>query len=1451
MLPASTSGRRVISVLGTESIYVSDDLVTSGFIYQDLQQNVKASRYVIITDETVHKLYGASFCTLVPSPQSVHIVGSGEGSKTRGSKATIEDWMLSLRCDRRCVVVAVGGGVVGDLAGFCAATYMRGVRLVHIPTTLLAMVDSSIGGKTGVNTPAGKNMIGAFHQPTRVYIDSFFLRSLPSRELRNGLAEVVKCAAICDEPLFAFLEQNTDALLAPTFASDGDAKGNSSALAFAAYRAGAAKADFVTRDEKETLGLRALLNFGHTVGHAVEAFMQPAMLHGECVAVGMVAEAEIARALGVLQPEAVGRLTRLLKALRLPLRIPDQLKTDDLMARMAVDKKNDAGSIKVVLLSAIGSTVVLDASPVDAQVIRLAISRSCSIVPQKIESDQTPSSESTSASAPISGRLRVPGSKSLSNRALLLAGLGKGECRLHGLLHSDDTMVMMDALQRLGCAQFEWRDNARVLVVHGGGGRIHAPDQALYMANAGTAMRFLTTACTLVRDGDVVLTGSQRMKERPIRDLVDSLNSYGNKVEYMERQGCPPLLIKGTGFIGGEMLLSAAVSSQFVSSVLLSAPYANSPVVLRLCEKEAVSQPYIDMTLRLMEQFGVPVSFSDPEPESETNMQQDQNTAATDASQETNAAKRQKQEAKGRSYFIPQQPYTNPLEFQIEADASSATYPLAIAAITGGRIQVDAVGKHSVQGDAGFHQFLAMMGCTVTQDEFATTVQGPSIGSLKSVEINFANMTDAFMTAAVLAAVAQGITRITGIANQRVKECNRIAAMVTELTKCGAIVSELPDGLEIHGQHPSALHGAPIHCYDDHRIAMSFAVLGCIIPGIIITDKFCVEKTYPEFWDDIQRFLQVRVVPGDQAATMSQSSLPCGSAPESHSSMEGAQQDDTMQDGAPFTVVLVGMRGAGKTTLGKTAARILDRVFVDVDHYMVEHMFKTSINEYVASYGWPAFRAQEEIAVRKILAEHPTGAVISMGGGVVESESLRTLLQDRKSCPFVVQVTRNIDEIVEYLERDLSRPKHAEHPRDTWARRKQWYRAACNYDFPIIPKDQDTEKTGLEFAHFVDRITTRGNSPTVVLSPPVSSTDSFFLSLTYSDLSGVDNLASILVGADAVELRVDLLRSHDEAFIRDQAAILRRHTSLPIIYTVRSKEQGGAFQGDEAQFLALVDIGLRLGCEFIDMETCWSLAAQKSILQRRGVCKVIASYHDRQNDWSEAEVVAAYEQCLCNGSADIAKVVFHATAVEQGTKIMSIIQSQPGAKKLPFIAVCTGVAGQMSRVLNPYFTPVTHPGLPVAAAPGQLSIRELVVTRAALKMIDGRRFYLFGGSSISASPSPVMHNAAFARYMLPFQYSLMPAEHASEYETAFKSPDFGGASVTIPHKESIASMLDVVSHHARKIGAVNTVKVDYLLSHTTHCLLFPFFFFSSLFLSFFLSFSFFIPFFSYRLVRSF
>ncbi|KAJ5676826.1 uncharacterized protein N7477_002459 [Penicillium maclennaniae] len=1280
----------------------------------------------------------------------VYNAAPGESSKSRSTKADIEDWMLSQSppCGRDTVVIALGGGVIGDLTGFIAATYMRGVRYVQVPTTLLAMVDSSIGGKTAIDTPLGKNLIGAIWQPSRIYIDLEFLETLPTREFINGMAEVIKTAAISSEEEFTALEDNADAILAAVRSEkkQGRFDGIRDILKARILASARHKAFVVSADEREG-GLRNLLNWGHSIGHAIEAILTPQILHGECVAIGMVKEAELARHLGVLKGVAVARIVKCISAYGLPTSMKDSrvrkltagkhCSVDQLLFNMALDKKNDGPKKKVVLLSAIGRTYEPKASVVSNDDIGVVLAPST-------ESAQDPQCY-----------LRTPGSKSISNRALVLAALGSGTCRIKNLLHSDDTEVMLNALEKLGAATFSWEEEGEVLVVNGKGGKITASPSELYLGNAGTASRFLTTVATLATPSTVnesILTGNNRMKQRPIGDLVDALTVNGADVEYMERKGSLPLKIAASGgFAGGKINLAAKVSSQYVSSLLMCAPYAKEPVTLKLVGGKPISQPYIDMTTAMMRSFGIDV---------------------------------QKSTTEEHTYHIPQAHYVNPAEYVVESDASSATYPLAIAAITGTKCTVPNIGSKSLQGDARFAvDVLRPMGCSVEQDDHSTTVTGPASGILRPLpNVDMEPMTDAFLTASVLAAVARGegpnhTTRIYGIANQRVKECNRIKAMKDELAKYGVVCREHDDGLEIDGIERSTLRqpSGGVYCYDDHRVAFSFSVLSLVAPkSTLILEKECVGKTWPGWWDTLKQLFGVKL----EGKELKEDELATTSAEEK----------------ASASVFIIGMRGAGKTTTGKWVAKGLDRPFVDLDTEleMAEGM---SIPDMIKTRGWQGFRDAELDTLKRAMKDRPNGYVFACGGGVVEMPEARKLLTDyHKNKGNVLLIMRDIKQVMDFLQIDKTRPAYVEDMMGVWLRRKPWFQECSNVQY----YSQHSNNTELalaseDFDRFLQVITGRRDS----LNEIKKKKHSFFVSLTLPDLRDCgDILSEACIGSDAVELRVDLLKepaSDSEIptvdFVAEQMSFLRRRVTLPLIFTIRTKSQGGRFPDDAYEAAAaLYRLAFRSGCEFVDLEIAFPDEILRSVSEMKGHSKIIASHHDPEGklSWSNMSWIPSYNRALEFG--DIIKLVGVAKSLDDNTALRKFKTWAAEAHETPLIAINMGDKGQLSRILNGFMTPVSHPALPFKAAPGQLSATEIRRGLSLMGEIKAKKFAIFG--------SPMG---------LPHEYTRLETSNVEDVKDFIHASDFGGASVTIPLKLDIMPLLDEVAQEAEIIGAVNTI----------------------------------------------
>lgn len=411
----------------------------------------------------------------------------------------------------------------------------------------------------------------------------------------------------------------------------------------------------------------------------------------------------------------------------------------------------------------------------------------------------------------VNATLTLPGSKSFTHRALIAASLAEGASTLSNPLAADDTWLTAQALRQLG-ARIDWPNGP--CQVQGTGGDLQTLEDPLYLGDSGTSIRLLTAVVALGQ-GRYRLLGSERLCQRPIQDLLDALALLGVEAVSELGNGRPPVIVNAQGLPGGRTRVSGQISSQFLSALLLIAPLARKDVEVEVVG-ELVSRPYVDITLEVMSAFGIAYF------------------------------------RKGyQSFSIPAGQGYQARPYELEGDASSASYFLGAAAITGGQVTITNLNPQSCQGDIGFVNILEQMGCRLEHFPGGMILRG---GPLQGVEVNMANMPDLVPTLAVVAAFARGDTIIRGVPHLRHKESDRLQAVATELQKIGIEAVDTPEGLVIRGGHP---HGASIETYNDHRIAMSFALAGLKVPGIIITNEHCVAKSFPDFWQYFEKLTSI------------------------------------------------------------------------------------------------------------------------------------------------------------------------------------------------------------------------------------------------------------------------------------------------------------------------------------------------------------------------------------------------------------------------------------------------------------------------------------------------------------------------------------------------------------------------------------------------------------------
>ncbi|MCT4592197.1 MAG: 3-phosphoshikimate 1-carboxyvinyltransferase [Candidatus Gracilibacteria bacterium] len=529
---------------------------------------------------------------------------------------------------------------------------------------------------------------------------------------------------------------------------------------------------------------------------------------------------------------------------------------------------------------------------------------------------------------PIDAEVRIPGSKSISNRAFVCASLCEGGLELGNLLESEDTMVMREALSQFGV-------DIKGDIVIGNGGDFQEGDFEIYLANAGTATRFLTALAGL-RRGKTLIKGKERMYARPIEILLKALRDLGVDAQSVNGNGCPPVLINGTGQIrGGKTMMRGDVSSQYFSALLQVAPLAENPVEIEI-DGKLTSLPYVEMTIAMLRDFGIHIDFD------------------------------------GKRFRVEPQQYKNPKCYQIESDASTASHILSIAAGFGGRCKVYPFQEKSLQGDSNFVEILAKMGARYNYDENGLIIE--SDGNLKPLgEVDLSEMPDAGMNAVVLSALAYGESYLKGLSTLRDKETDRIKALSGELEKLGVEVEEGADYIRVFGRGMAVMKPAEIKTYDDHRMAMSFSVIGALMEGVVIDDPMCSVKTFPKFWEAFESMRNYK------------------------------------------NIALSGMRCVGKTVYGKKLAERLAWDFIDIDAE-IEKEAQESISEIVKNYGWDYFRDLEHAACQKFAQkEH---IIISLGGGAIIFDRNKKLFRDS----LVAFLYQDLDILAKRLEEASDRP---------------------------------------------------------------------------------------------------------------------------------------------------------------------------------------------------------------------------------------------------------------------------------------------------------------------------------------------------------------------------------------------------------------------------------------------
>ena len=1194
------------------------------------------SDWFILTDEKIYSHYKE---TLDNAKYPVYAFPEGEIHKNRATKEKIEDYLLSSGINRKTGIVAFGGGVVGDVAGFVAATILRGVKYVQVPTSLLSMVDSSVGAKTGVDSQHGKNLLGSIYRPVGVFIDLEFLKT---SVLSAGMSEVIKMSMLMDKELYNLLLSNTFESISQEL------------MLFIIKRSVELKKQVVEADEKEQ-NLRMILNFGHTMAHAVESELRGLVNHGICVGIGMVLELKIAKFLGLTEID-LNEVVCLLRQYHIDTELP-RIHPELLLKRLKYDKKNIFEKTPIFVPQSVGQ-VPKGPIQVEKSVISFVLSTDCCVT-------GVPNFEQG---------VSIPGSKSITNRVLILASLCKNPTVLKNALQSQDTCFMVQALKDLGlCSVKNWVVTPK---------SFESGSKSIFVGNAGTVARFLTPLCALL-PFTTVIKGSPRMNERPIGDLVEALNKYDTRVTYLSKEGSTPLKVEGKPYDYSTFVVKSKTSSQFISGLLMASPLTKKDVRIVLEDldedEEPVSNSYIEMTLKVMKVFGLEV-----------------------------------QRLSNRELLVPAGEYVSPGEVNIEPDACSASYIAALSVLHKQPLRISGLGSESIQGEASFFKVLESIGCRISINPKEVVLSGES--QLVGKEVNMSECTDSFMTAAVLMAVSDQTFTISGISNQRVKECNRIQAMKVELGKLGVEVQELPSGLRVFGG--SIQEGVSIDTYDDHRIAMSFGVLSSYKP-LVIKNKNTVDKTFPEFWKTLK---------------------------DAGLCVKGCSQELR-------SVVVLGMRGVGKSSLSWAASIELGMEVVDLDKAISESLGR-DLGEYIETEGWEAFRLAEWKALIENISKD---CILVCGGGIVELEASRVLLKNHYP---VVYVKSSLDNIKQNLQESDSKHRTPIDLESVYKSRKNRFEEVCDYLFYY--EDRDLEKTSKAFSVFLKRA--KGEKS------PLPNDWSYFGCLTSDNLEPLDSQLS------GIELRLDKLSKGYKLLTK-----LRQNYSE--LLTIATFRQESGFS--ENYWKVLRDL-LKWAPDFIDVEfqptENWILNWFE-LAKNLGGTRVILSYHGTEDLETKHYLMESLKP-------DIIKFIspyFRNKLYRKGTRE---------------ITFSMGKRSQVTRVQNSYFNPVA---LEQAVAPGQLTLSELSSLQVTLNLRPQEFVIYLIGKNISLSPGPRFFNTLFQRLGLSIRYELLETENLEEVMPKIKDSACLGCSVTIPLKEQIPKTLHCLSPEIRKLKAVNTV----------------------------------------------
>ena len=1291
---------------------------------------------VFITDDIIHQLYSSQLSTILDYYNDreiesiIYTFPNSELSKTIETKISIEEFMLQHHIKRsHSCIISIGGGVCGDLSGYIASTYKRGIDLIHIPTTLLAMVDSSIGGKNGINNKYGKNLIGTFHLPKYILIFTHFITSLPRIEIINGFAEIIKTAAITNIYLWNLLIQNTiDTIIT-----------NPKLLVTIIKETAQTKLNIVEKDLYDNsisksiklLCPREHLNFGHTIGHIIEYTQN--IKHGLAVAIGMIMEVNIQ----LNNRYYVGINTRhqLVECIRryeLPIKLTTPINKLEIEQYLINDKKDG----RIVILEEIGNSYII--KPYINQIIDLFYNqRHIYHNPKHIyhnpnSIDNNPNSidnnQNSIEQEPIT--YIGPGSKSETNRVLILTALGNGKCIIKNPLLSDDTLYMVNALKELNF-NIEIDDENNIQIEGSNGKLIPTGNKTLYIGNSGTCMRFLLSLMYLLEENTICLTGDERMKDRPIQDLLDTLVDSGITLETSN-----PITIVGSKTTKKNYIsLNCSLSSQYLTGLMLVGSCIPDGLKIYIIN-DLVSRQFIDMTITIMNKFGINVEWC--------------------------------KELNNHYIYIPYKLYNNPDSYQIEADATSCSYPIAYSILNQIPLYIPNLTSMNSQGDLFYSTtIIQKLGdFNLECNENGTTISNFNSKNkiLSLCDLNEIDMdsSDTFLTIAVLASLTSegNKTTIINIDNQNIKECNRIEVIYQHLKNAGVNILLENNQLTIYGSINQLTNKLIVDSNNDHRIAMSLSLLAPFIPELIIDDYLCVNKTYSNYWLDMTKLgltTQMNRVEIDNRHWNYKSKIP---------------------------IVLIGMPCSGKTLYSKQLIRN-NLITIDIDQ-RIETIHRLTPHNYIIKYGWEQFRETEYKILVDILDNDKSTPfdIISTGGGIIEYTQSYQLLDRLKQEGkiHIIYLQTSLDTIKKRFEARKDKVPYTKSLEELYHYRNPIYDrlASYIYDTDDVKIDNYTRvNTIQDFYRFIRNIYEKKELVA----------NSLFVCLPFNQIdNNLTNLNKIIDGSDVLEIRLDYCPDIENnlQLIQQKLITIKKLIYIPIIVTIRSKKEWGLYQGG---IQSTIQRCIKLGIEYIDYE----LNQSQTIIDRKHSIMIGSIHTDDYN-----YLINTLSSGCKLHKPDLLKIVV-------SYNIYHLVEPHLNQyySKYPKILIAIGKEGSITRITNKYLTPITSEYLD-STAPGQLTYPQIKMFRDSLQINQTPEFYLFG-FPIQKSPSPSLHNYVFSKTKINGEYYRLETNYIENIIDIIKRPLFTGASITIPFKETILEYMHEIDVEVEQIGSINTI----------------------------------------------